>query len=108
MHETLAGILVETKDYVEALTHYNKAISLNPMLDGPRAGIERLEKLLRGIDPDASDMSARSDDSVVRLVCRDKHLAVAGSCRAERSNKGRVGATARETLCSSHHFTRLP
>jgi hypothetical protein len=32
--------------------HYHTAMSLNPLNEAARAGLERLEKAMRGVDPD--------------------------------------------------------
>jgi hypothetical protein len=37
------------------------AISLNPNSTAANAGLERLEKLMRGIDPDAEDSDGELD-----------------------------------------------
>jgi len=52
LHTSLAGILVESQKYGEAVEHYHIALSLNERNEEAQTGLERLEKLMKGIDPD--------------------------------------------------------
>ena len=49
--------------YPEALASYHAALSLNPASDAALTGLDRLEKLMAGVDPDLSD----EHGAVVRL-----------------------------------------
>lgn len=63
LHTRLAGILTESQDYSRAMEHYHIALSLNEKNEEAHAGIERLEKLMKGIDPDMV-----SDDEAVEAA----------------------------------------
>ena len=52
LHTRLAGILVESQKYGQAIEHYHVAMSLNEGNEEAQMGLERLEKLMKGIDPD--------------------------------------------------------
>uniref|UniRef100_A0A7S2WJE0 Anaphase-promoting complex subunit 7 n=1 Tax=Rhizochromulina marina TaxID=1034831 RepID=A0A7S2WJE0_9STRA len=52
LHAKLGDVLALQQRYSEALEHYHTAISLNPDIEEAKEGLERLEKRMRGIDPD--------------------------------------------------------
>jgi anaphase-promoting complex subunit 7 len=52
LHTRLAGILMESQKYGQATEHYHIALSLNEANEEAQTGLERLEKLMKGIDPD--------------------------------------------------------
>ena len=52
LHTRLAEIFVEGQKYGQAIEHYHIALSLNENNEEAQAGLERLEKLMKGIDPD--------------------------------------------------------
>jgi anaphase-promoting complex subunit 7 len=57
----------EPPNFVDALNSYHKALSINPANSEAKKGIDRLERQMRGLDPDASadgeDMDADSRES---------------------------------------------
>ena len=57
VHTKLADVCAmgPKAQYQEALSHYHHALSLQPAYDPAKAGLERLEKLMRGQDPDAEE-----------------------------------------------------
>ncbi|KAL8025018.1 putative tetratricopeptide-like helical domain superfamily, acetyltransferase A, auxiliary subunit [Plasmopara halstedii] len=48
----LASVYSSNKQYAEALTYFHQALQLNPGSADALQGLERLEKLMRGEDPD--------------------------------------------------------
>jgi len=52
LHTRLAGIFVEGQKYGQAVEHYHIALSLNEANEEAATGLERLEKIMKGIDPD--------------------------------------------------------
>jgi anaphase-promoting complex subunit 7 len=61
LHTKLAHVYTLNEQYSEALSCFHMAISLNPNSTAANAGLERLEKLMRGIDPDAEDSDGELD-----------------------------------------------
>ncbi|KAH8051971.1 hypothetical protein JL722_10416 [Aureococcus anophagefferens] len=55
LHTKLADVYVLNEQYSDALAYYHAAISLNPQSEAANAGIDRLEKLMHGVDPDLDD-----------------------------------------------------
>ncbi|KAH8055488.1 hypothetical protein JL721_10217 [Aureococcus anophagefferens] len=55
LHTKLADVCVLNEQYSDALAYYHAAISLNPQSEAANAGIDRLEKLMHGVDPDLDD-----------------------------------------------------
>mmetsp|Transcript_13774 Transcript_13774/g.24481 ORF Transcript_13774/g.24481 Transcript_13774/m.24481 type:complete len:584 (+) Transcript_13774:409-2160(+) len=55
LHSKLGELFTAAADYGSALTEFHNALSINPEFQLAKMGIERLEKLMRGIDPDADD-----------------------------------------------------
>ena len=52
LHARLGGILLEAQKYGPAMEHYHIALSLNENNEEAQTGLDRLEKLMKGIDPD--------------------------------------------------------
>lgn len=52
LHSKLGEIHTHNEDFTEALECYHVALSLNPRNGLAAQGLERLEKIIRGIDPD--------------------------------------------------------
>lgn len=48
----MAEIYTHSERYTEALECYHVAISMNPQNGLAMQGLERLEKIMRGVDPD--------------------------------------------------------
>ena len=57
VHTKLAAVCAmgPKHQYQEALSHYHPALSLAPGCEAAKVGLERLEKLMRGLDPDAEE-----------------------------------------------------
>eukprot|EP00249_Psilotum_nudum_P016243 c25742_g1_i1 orf=635-1945(+) len=53
LHTKLAQILAATNKLGESLSHYQAALSINPQNETAKKGLERLEKQMKGVDPDA-------------------------------------------------------
>jgi anaphase-promoting complex subunit 7 len=53
LHTKLAQILAATEKLGESLSHYQTALSINPLNEAAKKGLERLEKHMKGVDPDA-------------------------------------------------------
>ncbi|CAM6100971.1 unnamed protein product [Calypogeia fissa] len=53
LHSKLAQILALSNKLGESLSHYQTALSLNPSNEVAKKGLERLEKQMKGVDPDA-------------------------------------------------------
>lgn len=53
LHTKLAQVLASTNRIGESLSHYQAALSINPLNDAAKKGSERLAKLMKGLDPDA-------------------------------------------------------
>jgi anaphase-promoting complex subunit 7 len=63
VHCKLADVFSKKRVFADALTHYNNALSLSPQYSPAIAGYERLEKLMRGEDPDAEETDPEGDDA---------------------------------------------
>ncbi|DAZ98125.1 TPA: hypothetical protein N0F65_003111 [Lagenidium giganteum] len=65
----LADMHTLNKQYPEAMTNYHRSLSLNPSSSNALRGLDRLEKLMRGEDPDDSrttiDMEPEEHDESV-------------------------------------------
>lgn len=60
----LAGLLVTEKKYTEALMHYHAALSMNKNYEQAQVGLDRLQKVMKGIDPDAEDEEEVDEDEI--------------------------------------------
>ncbi|CAM9332755.1 unnamed protein product [Pylaiella littoralis] len=58
LHTKLAEVYTLNQQFDDALESFHFAISLNPNCDKASQGLERLEKLMRGVDPDEDDAEA--------------------------------------------------
>ncbi|XP_073026514.1 anaphase-promoting complex subunit 7-like isoform X4 [Primulina eburnea] len=67
LHAKLAQVFAATSMLQEALSHYQAALRINPLSDDARKGLERLEKQMKGVDPDApeEDEDNEADDAEV-------------------------------------------
>ncbi|KAK7245695.1 hypothetical protein RIF29_40544 [Crotalaria pallida] len=61
LHVKLAQVFAATNMLQEALTHYQAALRLNPQNEAAKRGLERLEKLMKGVDPDAPEEDEDND-----------------------------------------------
>lgn len=61
VHIKLAEVYSASQQYSEALAYYHTALSLSPGNSIALAGLERLEKLMRGIDPGEDDEGEGDD-----------------------------------------------
>lgn len=52
MFTKLADVYTLNKQFAEAMTHYHRSLSVNPASSDALRGLDRLEKLMRGEDPD--------------------------------------------------------
>ena len=52
LHTELANTYAAIKDFPQALRHYNVALSLSSQHEPATSGLDRLEKMMRGEDPD--------------------------------------------------------
>ncbi|GLT99189.1 hypothetical protein SLE2022_166420 [Rubroshorea leprosula] len=55
LHVKLAQVFAATNSLQEALTHYQAALRINPQNEAAKKGLERLEKQMKGVDPDAPE-----------------------------------------------------
>ncbi|XP_058082910.1 anaphase-promoting complex subunit 7 isoform X2 [Magnolia sinica] len=55
LHIKLAQVFAATNMLSEALSHYQSALRLNPQNEAAKKGLDRLEKQMKGLDPDAPD-----------------------------------------------------
>eukprot|EP00947_MAST-08B_sp_MAST-8B-sp1_P002246 g2246.t1 len=65
LHTALASVYANSASeahYQDALKHYHSALSINASLTAASEGLERLEKLMRGVDPDADEELTEGDD----------------------------------------------
>jgi anaphase-promoting complex subunit 7 len=62
LHAQLADVLTSSGQHAEALAHYHTAMSLNPNHTSAQAGLERLEKLMRGAPDEASENGDEDDE----------------------------------------------
>jgi anaphase-promoting complex subunit 7 len=64
LHTKLGEVYTLTEAYSEALACFHTAISINPACTAAATGLDRLEKLMRGQDPDEQeDMDGVSGDA---------------------------------------------
>ena len=57
LHTKLADVHALNENYSEALARYHTAVSMNPENVGAQRGLDRLERLMRGMDPDDEEPS---------------------------------------------------
>jgi len=62
LHAKLADVYTMEENYVEALTHYHTAVSMNQGNTDAQRGLDRLEKLMRGIDPNEDTDDGEGDE----------------------------------------------
>ena len=55
LHCRLGGVLAQSKQLADALGHYQSALAIYPESDEARRGVSRVERLMKGQDPDAPD-----------------------------------------------------
>ncbi|GAB4851250.1 Anaphase-promoting complex subunit 7 [Ancistrocladus abbreviatus] len=55
LHVKLAQVFSATNMLQEALSHYQAALRINPQNEAAKKGMERLEKQMKGVDPDAPE-----------------------------------------------------
>lgn len=55
LHIKLAQVFAATNMLSEALSHYQSALRLNPQNEAAKKGLERVEKQMKGMDPDAPE-----------------------------------------------------
>ncbi|CAM8972393.1 hypothetical protein QQ045_030314 [Rhodiola kirilowii] len=61
LHAKLAQVYAAKNMPQAALLHYQSALRLNPQNDAAKKGLERLEKLMKGLDPDAPEEDEEND-----------------------------------------------
>lgn len=64
LHTKLAQILAATDKVGEALSHYQAALSINPHNEAAKKGLDRLEKQMKGVDPDALEEEENEAEDV--------------------------------------------
>ncbi|XP_020113752.1 anaphase-promoting complex subunit 7 isoform X2 [Ananas comosus] len=55
LHVKLAQVFAATNMLSDALSHYQAALRINPQNEAAKKGLERLEKQMKGMDPDAPE-----------------------------------------------------
>lgn len=55
LHVKLAQVFAATNMLQDALLHYQAALRINPQNEAAKKGLERLEKQMKGVDPDAPE-----------------------------------------------------
>ncbi|KAM3407302.1 hypothetical protein ACQJBY_001000 [Aegilops geniculata] len=55
LHIKLAQVFAATSLLSDALSHYQSALRINPHNEAAKKGLERLEKQMKGVDPDAPE-----------------------------------------------------
>lgn len=55
LHVKLAQVFAATNMLQDALSHYQAALRMNPQNEAAKKGLERLEKQMKGVDPDAPE-----------------------------------------------------
>lgn len=64
LHTKLAQILAATSKVGESLSHYQIALSINPHNEVAKKGLDRLEKQMKGVDPDALEEEENEGEDV--------------------------------------------
>ncbi|XWS08630.1 hypothetical protein CRYUN_Cryun40dG0018200 [Craigia yunnanensis] len=55
LHVKLAQVFAATDMLQDSLSHYQSALRINPQNEAAKKGLERLEKQMKGVDPDAPE-----------------------------------------------------
>ncbi|XAR57116.1 hypothetical protein NMG60_11025146 [Bertholletia excelsa] len=55
LHVKLAQVFAATNMLQDALSHYQAALRINPQNEAAKKGLERVEKQMKGVDPDAPE-----------------------------------------------------
>ncbi|XP_039048739.1 LOW QUALITY PROTEIN: anaphase-promoting complex subunit 7-like [Hibiscus syriacus] len=55
LHVKLAQVFAATNMFADSLSHYQSALRINPQNEAAKKGLERLEKQMKGVDPDAPE-----------------------------------------------------
>ncbi|PIA44505.1 hypothetical protein AQUCO_01700244v1 [Aquilegia coerulea] len=61
LHIKLAQVFGATNMLQEALSQYQSALRINPQNEAAKKGLERLEKQMKGVDPDAPEEDEEND-----------------------------------------------
>lgn len=61
LHVKLAQVFAATNMLQDALSHYQAALRINHQNEAAKKGLERLEKQLKGVDPDAPEEDEEND-----------------------------------------------
>ncbi|KAJ1261629.1 hypothetical protein BS78_09G045200 [Paspalum vaginatum] len=61
LHIKLAQVFAATNMLSDALSHYQSALRINPQNEAAKKGLERLEKQMKGVDPDAPEEDEEND-----------------------------------------------
>ncbi|CAN6824305.1 unnamed protein product [Brassica oleracea] len=61
LHIKLAQVFAATNMLQDSLSHYQAALRINPQNEAAKKGLDRLEKQMKGIDPDAADENDEND-----------------------------------------------
>ncbi|XP_010548928.1 PREDICTED: anaphase-promoting complex subunit 7 [Tarenaya hassleriana] len=61
LHVKLAQVFAATNMLQDSLSHYQAALRINPQNEAAKKGLDRLEKQMKGIDPDAPDENEEND-----------------------------------------------
>ncbi|XP_071730439.1 anaphase-promoting complex subunit 7-like [Rutidosis leptorrhynchoides] len=61
LHVKLAQVFAATNMLQDSLSHYQAALRVNPLNEAAKKGLERLEKQMKGVDPDAPEEEDDND-----------------------------------------------
>lgn len=61
LHVKLAQVFAATNMLQDSLSHYQAALRINPQNEAAKKGLERLEKQMKGVDPDAPEEDEEND-----------------------------------------------
>ncbi|XP_066362454.1 anaphase-promoting complex subunit 7-like isoform X2 [Miscanthus floridulus] len=62
LHIKLAQVHAATNMLSDALSHYQSALRINPQNEAAKNGLERLEKQMKGVDPDAPEEDEENEE----------------------------------------------